>query len=286
MAKRNKTLSTLNKGHVSLKRYNALYLFSTIIDENIEHETETVVRSICSKFDIDYNENYFHLESLLSNIIIESGGYSREEEIYWENEIEGTVQVMYEYSQYSYISSSGVKHSVRFDEAGYLIVNSKVVEEFDWDSHNMQMKVEEIKILFSFEIDDTQKDYMHYFNIAWSRFEKGEKWATRDQMLHAAFMIFGYTPDLFSDEYHDASVFGAKFITQKWFMYLWECKEKNLSYEFTLSLKSFISKNQDSWSQHKENKVIVNRIYTTEHEEIRKIIASEPDVKAFKNGTR
>jgi hypothetical protein len=150
----------------------------------------------------------------------------------------------------------------------------------------MQMKVEEIKILFSFEIDDTQKDYMHYFNIAWSRFEKGEKWATRDQMLHAAFMIFGYTPDLFSDEYHDASVFGAKFITQKWFMYLWECKEKNLSYEFTLSLKSFISKNQDSWSQHKENKVIVNRIYTTEHEEIRKIIASEPDVKAFKNGTR
>ena len=275
MSKRKKTLSTINKGHVSLKRYNALFLFSIIVDENQEHETETVVRSICSKFNIQYDENYYHLESELAAIIVKSGGFSQEEEVYLENEIEGTVKVIYDYSQYSYISSEGIKYSIRFNEMGYFVVNDKVIEEFEWDSYNMQMKIEEIKILFSIDVDCKEKEFMDYFDIAWGRFEKGEKWSARDQMLHASFMIFGYTPEVFSDEYHSASILGAKFITQKWFLYLWECKEKNLSYEFTLSLKSFISKNQDSWSQHKENKVILNRIYTQEHEEIRKTLLRE-----------
>ena len=47
--------------------------------------------------------------------------------------------------------------------------------------------------------------------------------------------------------------------------------------EYILSLKSFVSKNQEAWANGQTKKAVQNKIYTVEHEDMRKSFVSEPE---------
>lgn len=262
------------KGHLSLKRNNALYFMSIIVDEKAEHKTEDVVMSICQKFDIPYSENYSIVESQLYSYLSKNFDVAEITESYWKAQIEGIVEILYTYLQYRYVSSDNKEYLYRCFEISSLMVNENKVEEDDWNQKKIDNFIDDVEVLFSIKSSDL-KDYHDVFDIAWNRFEKGDKWKTRDQMMHASFMMCDQRPDDFSKEYYDALLNGSLFITKKWFLYLWECKEKNTPEDYIMSLKTFITKNQESWATNKHDHVVHNKIYTTEHEEIRKSFAKE-----------
>jgi hypothetical protein len=262
------------KGHLSLKRYNALYFISIIVDEKAEHKTEDVVMSICQKFDIPYSENYSIIEGQLFSFLQKSHDIVEKTESYWKTKIEGIVEILYTYVEYTYVSSDGKDYRYRCYELSSLIVNENKVEEDDWNQKKVDSFIDDIETLFSIKQSDV-KDHHDVFEMAWERFEKGDKWKTRDQMQHASLLMCDERPDDFTKDYYDALLNGCLFITKKWFLYLWECKEKNTPEDYIMSLKTFISKNQDSWATNKHDHVIHNKIYTNEHEEIRKSFARE-----------
>jgi len=266
--------SDCTKGHLSLKRYNALYFLSIIVDEKAEHKTEDVVMSICEKLNIEYNANYSSIDTKVHSYISNNFHCNNIEEVYWSASIEGIVSILYDCIEYKYVSSDNKEYYYRFYENSSLIVNEQKIEENVWDKNKIDSFIDDIEVLFSVKQNDN-KTYVDIFDIAWSRFEKGDKWKARDQMTHASIMLVPEPPENHSDLYYQVLYDGYLFITKQWFIYLWECKEKSTPDDYILSLKSFITKNQDSWALNKEKHVVKNKIYTNEHEEIRKSFARE-----------
>ena len=267
------------KGHVSLKRYNALYFLSIIVDEELEHKTEDVVMSICKKFNVKFDNNYGNVENNLYDIFIKNNLVACSKDLYWSSEIEGIVDINYQYISLKYVpESNDCTYYYKYDEYAYLVINENTIEFSDWNQTKMESFIEDIETLFNIK---PVKDYrqpgeiVRLFNLAWSRFEKGDKWATKDVMINAALRISGAT-NTTGKERDDAQYSGFLFIIKKWFLYLWECKDNNTLEDYTLSLKSFIQKNIESWVNDKENILITNKIYTHEHVEIKKLFINEP----------
>lgn len=271
--------SNCTKGHLSLKRYNALYFLSIIVDEKAEHKTEDVVMSICQKFDVKFDNNYGTVENNLYNYFIKNKLVTCPKDLYWTSEIEGIVDIYYQYIGLKYIpESKDCEYHYKYDEYAYLVINENTIEFSDWNQDKIEAFVDDIETLFNIK---PAKDYrqpgeiVRLFSLAWSRFEKGDKWATKDTMINAALRINGATNST-GKERDDAQYSGFLFIIKKWFLYLWECKDGNTPDEYIMSLKGFIQKNIESWINDKENIVITNKIYTPEHAEIKKMFANEP----------
>lgn len=269
--------SSCNKGHLSLFRYNALYFLSLIVDYDAEHSVEDVVKAICEKTGVNYSENYSVLDSNLFNYLYKNYGHNDHSESYWKIYFEGIIEIIYDCQEIFYKSSNGEEFVYRFFENSNLYINENKVEEESWDEGKINKFIDDIETLFSVK-QKKITDYNDIFFIAWSRFEKGDKWRTRDQMVYAAELIKCKNTEKFTKEHYDGVIDGCLFITKKWFLYLWECKDKGTPEEYIMSLKTFISKNQSGWSEHGEDHVAINKIYTQEHEEIKKCFINEIEI--------
>jgi hypothetical protein len=247
---------------------------SLVIDPSCEHKEEHIIETICHKFGIEAGSHDM-IHSKLTCKLVDSKNYAAVEEVPWQANLEGTVRVIYEALEYSYTNGEGTRYAVRFNETAHLEVNKRIVETRLWDSTRMAAFFDEMNILFS--LDETRTTYWNeIYDQLWARFEKGDKWDARDQCKHAAHMIAGYTPPEHSEESYQVLRDGMLFIADKWFIYLWEMRDQKKSEEYMLSLKSFVSKNQEAWANGKTTKVMQNKIYTVEHEDMRKSFVSEP----------
>jgi len=274
MAKRKVKTVDFIGGHSCFRRWSAIYLMSLVIDKSCVHPPEAIIETICHKFGIEEGSND-KVNSELAIILVKQNNYCNISEVAWKINIEGDVQVFYEACEYFYVDTDGIRFSVRFNETAMLKVNGRIIDHKIWDSVNMKSFFSEMNILFSIE-EEVDDDWSEYYEKIWSRFEKGDKWSALEQCKHASYLIAGCVPVIHTPESMSVLYNGMKFIATKWFIYLWEMKEQKKPEEYMLSLKSFVSKNQNEWANSKENKVISNNIYTVEHEEMRKAFVSEP----------
>lgn len=264
----------INSNFIALK-----FLYG-IVDADGTANKEEVMQTLCTKFAVPYRDDntvYNDLNSAITNFILANDWHSEIKEVWWQTDIEGEVSIEYSAHVYKYVAGNGDEYQKRFYEYGKLIVNGKELEDCPWDITKMEHYKDEMSVLFSKDNSHIDNKFDAVFDRAWTRFEKGRKSDTREEMINACLLIHGGVESYFSPEYYHALDTYSKFISQKWYVYLWECHENDTPEEFTLSLKSFIQRHKEDWAKCKENKVISNKIYTQEHELLRQNFVSEPN---------
>jgi hypothetical protein len=269
--------------HEELIAHPSLYLLAQVIDSEGEQDVETVLHAIAYKYETTYSGNVnsrVFLNNVVAMALQREGHIAHKSDLYWQIDIEGIVEVHRDYWQINY-EANGQTYKHSYMPTAVLYVNGRAVNEDSrpWNDHHVSRFIADCETMFS-RSTFQPISFHDIFQIAWERLSKGNKAQARTQMLYCAQLLmsrdYGDIEPM-STEYGKAITEKARWIAMRWFDYLWEMDESNKLVDHILSLQSFIVRNQDAWLSGLDMHLPQLKIYTAEHEEIKKLFCNEPE---------
>jgi hypothetical protein len=260
-----------------LQKFPQLRLLAGIIDPDEELEITDIMQAVATKFEIEYREDkdyIYFLQNKLSFIWRKNKWTENLTKTIFEIPVIGSVKMVVSYWRYIYIKDD-VEYFVNFHPVAMLEVNSKVVESRVYDEEKMSYLEDELRTLF--EKYDEACNYTDYYYMIQEVFNKGgEIEVFRGACRQMATKLHGV--DSMDDAYPRTLTKCARFVFDKYMMYLWAQEEEQKPLEYRLGLSSFIHKNLPFWLEGDSGFELDCKLYTDEHKKIAEIFkAKEPE---------
>lgn len=264
-----------------LKGYPALELLAMVVDPDDKEKAENVCKAIALHFDRPYEHNATNrsaLNAYIAKYLSKKGWSERKEEEFWSIDVEGLCSIEHHYTQMKYLTDD-MEYTVVCHERALLFINGKKMKEVAWDERHVLGFIQDMEDLFS-KPGNYELSFEAIHELAFTRFSKGCIWDSLNQFRHACNLIVEHRYGSLaanSTEYFAAKKEAGWFIFYQWCAYLWEQDDANKPADYILSLRTFISRNQDSWASGEKEAELKVKVYCQEH--VNLINALEPEVR-------